>query len=65
MTKTTLMSDIFPRGVVIRMAAKGSKFVLKWQYKERPYSIEADSIEEGTREAMQAIQALEQEDGPV
>lgn len=66
MSQATLMSDVFPKGVVIRMSSTPEgKFTFRWQFQEKPYTIEASTIEEGMRDTMLVIQSLENQDGPV
>lgn len=65
MKDTTLVSDMFPKGVVLRMGQENGKFTVSWRYREKPYKVTRATIEEAVGEALKAITALDWQGGPL
>lgn len=57
--ETALVSDLFPRGVVLRMEESDGQFVVRWNYQDHPYEIRGESMEVALHEALNAIHAQE------
>jgi hypothetical protein len=59
MKEAVLLSDRFPRGVVFRLTQERGKVQIRWQWQQKPYKLEAGSVEEAVRAGLEAVKALE------
>ena len=64
MPELTLISELFPRGVVMRLRRGTTKrFSIHWQFQQRAFSIEGDVLIETIRDALTAIAAQQHQEG--
>lgn len=59
MVGSVLMSDEFPKGVVLRISHEKENYVISWNYKNEKYKVAGASLIEATDEAFRAVSALQ------